>query len=333
VTPNRWNRPDGDSAGSLLYRLPLDGGAPSAIGVRGAPTDQFSFREDWEQGVLSVLVRSEGGGDAMWRPEFSEGKVALLNLPLADFGDGEEEARWRLYRKLPQPKGEAYAFQNRFVGDYVLYGTGSSWGAPHESASELTVAAVDQDRVESLVLAHGIDRIEAMDRDAVVVGADSRDLHFQAVELTLGPEPRLGDDYVLRSATQGETRSHAFFFKPDRSQTSPDTASGVLGLPVARPARPGYRQLFETSAAMLFLRRAERRFLRLGELAADDSRARDDKCKASCVDWYGNARPIFLGKRTFALMGYELVEGKIGHRSIREVRRINFAPTRERRDD
>ena len=27
------------------------------------------------------------------------------------------------------------------------------------------------------------------------------------------------------------------------------------------------------------------------------------------MDWYGNARPIFIGDRTFALLGYELVEG------------------------
>ena len=35
---------------------------------------------------------------------------------------------------------------------------------------------------------------------------------------------------------------------------------------------------------------------------------KDDGCQASCVDWYGNARPIFLPERMLALMGYELVE-------------------------
>jgi len=33
-----------------------------------------------------------------------------------------------------------------------------------------------------------------------------------------------------------------------------------------------------------------------------------------------------LGERTFALLGYELVEGAIGRSAIREVRRVNFAP-------
>jgi hypothetical protein len=49
------------------------------------------------------------------------------------------------------------------------------------------------------------------------------------------------------------------------------------------------------------------------------------------VDWYGNARPIFLGERVFALLGYELVEGRIeaaaeGEERIQESRRVSFAP-------
>jgi hypothetical protein len=47
------------------------------------------------------------------------------------------------------------------------------------------------------------------------------------------------------------------------------------------------------------------------------------------VDWYGNARPIFLRGRIFALLGYELVEGAVRRDAIREVQRANFAPGRE----
>jgi hypothetical protein len=47
---------------------------------------------------------------------------------------------------------------------------------------------------------------------------------------------------------------------------------------------------------------------------------------ASCVDWYGNARPIFLGDRIFALMGYELVEGRSTRGRIAELRRVDFTP-------
>jgi hypothetical protein len=306
---------------ALVYRLPLDGSAPSAAGVHGAPTDQFSFREDGNDGRLNVLVRSEGGGDAMWRPEFSSGAVALMQLPLDFFGDGTQDAPREFYRVLPSPGGDGYAFQNRFVGNYVLYGAGNSWGRPEDRKSTLVSVALRGGAVTELALPHGVDRIEAMGDDAVAIGADARNLNFQSVELTESWRPQLGHRYSLAGATQGETRSHGFYFKPDQQG-----GGGILGLPVARAARPGYKQLFENSAAIIFLERANRRFRPLGELGAHDEGAVDDRCQASCVDWYGNARPIFMRGRIFALMGYEIVEGALTRDALREVRRVNFAP-------
>lgn len=309
---------------SLLYRLPLDGSAPQAIGTRGAPEDQFSFHEDPAHGVLDVLVRSQGYGDAMWRPEFSSGSVALLQIPLSSFGDGSREAGSSHYRMLPSPTAQYYAFHNRFIGDYVLYGTGTSWGGPVDGRSTLVAASTSHDAVTSLELPYTIDRIEAMGGNAVVVGADTQNLNFTAVELADGRrEPRLGDRYIQPGASQSETRSHGFFFRPDDAS---DDSPGVLGLPIARPAREGYRQLFENSAGMTFLRRTGRRFIPLGELDAASEGISDDACVASCVDWYGNARPIFLNGRTFALLGYELVEGRLGDTSIKEIDRVSFAP-------
>ncbi|MEJ7758070.1 MAG: hypothetical protein WKF55_00625 [Gemmatimonadaceae bacterium] len=63
-----------------------------------------------------------------------------------------------------------------------------------------------------------------------------------------------------------------------------------------------------------------------GSLSARDETVIDDGCKASCVDWYGNARPLFVGDRIFALLGYELVEGSYRDGRMAEVRRSNFAP-------
>ncbi len=314
----------GKSPSAMLYRMPLRGGRPSAIGTRGNPVDQFSFREDWNEGMLNVLVRSDGGGDAMWNHEFSSGAVALLRLPLYAFGDGDDDARQSYYRKLPTPSRDSYyTMQNRFVGDYVLYGTGNSWGQPRDFSSLLFVAPVRGGEAARFELKHGVDRIEALGRNAVVVGADASDLHFQAVELTAPQSPVIGDRYTLERASQGETRSHGFFFKPSGGGNADN---GFLALPVARAARAGASQLIESSAAITFLRRTDRQFAPLGELFADDGHVVDDQCQASCVDWYGNARPIFLGNRTLALMGYELVEGNLTANGIKETRRVNFAP-------
>jgi hypothetical protein len=240
-------------------------------------------------------------------------------VPLERFADGRRAAPASSYRPLPEPEGGG-VFQNRFVGDHLLYGNGSGWSDRGAGGAVLYAVRWAGGAVAELPLPHGVDRIEAMGRDAVVVGADGRDLHFTGIDL--GGRPRVAQRYVSRGASQGELRSHGFFYRPD----GPD--SGVLGLPVRGPGRAGYEHLFDESASILFLRNAGASFRELGELAARPVASDDDGCVASCVDWYGNSRPLFLRGRIFALLGYELVEGREDGGRIREVRRASFAPRR-----
>jgi hypothetical protein len=135
----------------------------------------------------------------------------------------------------------------------------------------------------------------------------------------------VGNAFLLADAREGESRSHAFFFHADG--TSADGGSGILGLPVARLLqRRGERPV--NSAALLFLNRADGRLSHAGELAASTGEGGQaaDACQASCVDWYGNARPIFIGDRLFGLLGYELVEGTRERGNVREIGRTSFAP-------
>ena len=46
---------------AFLYRLPFGGAAPTALAAEGMPVDQFSFREDGNDGMINVLLRAEGG--------------------------------------------------------------------------------------------------------------------------------------------------------------------------------------------------------------------------------------------------------------------------------
>jgi len=314
-----WER-QGDrmTTRSLLYRMPLDGSAPSALEVSGSPVDQFSFLES-DDAHLNVLVRSQTAGDGMWGAERAAGDVALMRVPLSSFSDGSDPVPPSSYRKLPTPRG--YTFQNRFVGDYLLYGSGSGWGYPQKAdKSRLYAVRWVNGDLYPLMLNHGTDRIEQMGSDAIVVGTDGADLHFTAVRL--GDLPATADEYIRKGASQGELRSHGFFYKADARD------SGMLGLPISLPARPGYRHLFETSAAILFLRNDSLHFQEVGELEAQPDRAKDkdDSCRASCVDWYGNAQPLFVHGRVFALLGYELVEGAVDDGRIWETRRVNYAP-------
>jgi hypothetical protein len=302
---------------STLYRMPFDGSSPSAVGVSGSPVDQFSFLES-EDKHLNVLVRSNSAGDGMWGAEVAAGDVAMLRLPFSSFNDGSQSASSWSYHPLPKPSG--YTFQNRFVGNYLLYGTGSGWGAPQKNQASLYAVRWTDGDITELSLTHGVDRIEALGSDAIVVGSNGKDLHFTAVRL--GDSPEVADEFIRRDASQGELRSQGFFYKPDGAD------SGVLGLPISVPGRSGYQHLFQGSAAILFLRNQNLHFEELGELGAESDKAVDDGCRASCVDWYGNSRPLFVRGRVLALLGYEIVEGSLKDGRMRELRRINYAPQR-----
>src|SRR5205823_861918 len=153
--------------------------SPSALGVAGSPVDQFSFLES-NDGYLNVLVRANGSGTGMWRSEVSSGDVALMTVHTASFSDGQDSVSGSDYRPLPKPTG--YTFQNRFVGDYLLYGTGSGWGAPEQNKQKnLYVVRWTDGDTNELAVNHGVDRIEALGSDAIVVGTDGTNLHFTAV--------------------------------------------------------------------------------------------------------------------------------------------------------
>jgi hypothetical protein len=120
--------------------------------------------------------------------------------------------------------------------------------------------------------------------------------------------------YIQRNAVQSENRTHGFFYQ------SQGEANGLLGLPILGGS--GER----ATAAVKYLRNKKLQLSDLGMLEAAPGKPQNDACQASCVDWYGNARPIFIGERVYALMGYELVEGRVRDDELIELRRVNYAP-------
>lgn len=318
-TQRRSNRAADPSVASVL-RLPLDGGAVSALGARGAPIDQFSFLED--AGYLNVLVQRDGRGDGMWGAETGAGRLALLRAPLSGFGGMSSAAPMSAYRLLPEvPNGNR---QNRYIGHWLVY-AGSAWNwnkrtttTPQAYALGFSNAAAP---ILSLSPTHAVERIEALGADAVLVGNQGENLLFSSVSLT-GDVLGIRDSYAMADAEQGERRSHGFFYRNDGVQ------EGVIGLPVTRKGESSARGFLgapDGNAAVTYLRNHHLHWEPLGELVSTAD-VRDDHCKASCVDWYGNARPIFIGQRVFALMGYELVEGRMEAGRIVERRRIDFTP-------
>ncbi|HEY2347129.1 MAG TPA: beta-propeller domain-containing protein [Xanthomonadaceae bacterium] len=285
---------------SSLFRIPLDGSAPSGLRATGSPIDQMSFLQ--RDGWLNVLLNREGNGEGMWAANDMAGSMALLRLRLADFGDGSDTAPRRDYRVLPDATSQ-WGLQNRYVGDWLVYGSPGS-----DVAHAFRFAAPGP--VQDVKLDHPVERIDALGDDAILVGSHGGDLHFTSVALRR--EAKVASTYVQPNAAQGDARTHGFFYRPD------DEGKGIVGLPIVRGG--------DGSAAVLYLRNLALRLSRMGSLDSKAGVRIDDACKASCVDWYGNARPIFVGDRVFALLGYELVEGRIAGGAIGERRRADFAP-------
>lgn len=228
----------------------------------------------------------------MWGAEVARGDVALLRIPLSRFSRVLTAAPDSAFTKLPTPRGET--MQNRFVGSFLLYGTGSSWGYATNARDGRVFAHRISGRGPTvpIPLGHGVDRIEPMGKDAIVVGGDENDLHFSPIALgSAASGPARGTPYVRRGAAQGELRSHGFFYRADGD------AKGVLGLPVRGGGSAGYRHLVDGSASIAFVRNDGLALRDVGELGAHLSGGKgEDGCRASCVDWYGNARPIFRGR-------------------------------------
>ncbi|NUO74724.1 MAG: hypothetical protein HOQ32_01795 [Lysobacter sp.] len=306
-------------ATSSVFRLPLDGAAPSALRTSGSPIDQMSFLQ--RDGYLNVLVGSDYEGQAMWRDQAQVGELALLRVSLDEFGDAAASARREHYRALPGIRVGYGSLQNRYVGDWLLLGSGADWYGESERSPASTALALryaSDAPPQVLALPHAVGRIEAMGQHALMVGPSGNDLHFSGVRL--GEHAALEGRYVYPSVAEGDQRTHGFFYRPTSEQ------DGIAGLPILRSDARAHEA--PGQASVVYLRNRALRLSRMGQLDARTSPSVDDGCQVSCVDWYGNARPIFIGDRVFALLGYELVEGRIDGDAIRERRRVDFGPGR-----
>lgn len=238
--------------------------------------------------------------------------VTLLRLPLSSFSDGSVDAPASHYRPLARGLGEWVT--TRFVGPYVVAGA-RSWDAEKKAPRRIVIAAWEGESAASLMLTHDAERIEAMGAHAVVVGTAGESASMTAIRLA--DKPRVAGVLAQENGVQSEDRSHAFFYRED----GPDV--GVFGLPVVTIR--DYDDPREQSARILFVRNRALTLAPGGTLDKSSEIAMDE-CRVSCVDWYGNVRPIFIDDRIFALLGYEIIEGRLVRGRVEEVRRLDFTP-------
>jgi hypothetical protein len=318
--PNRAEWQTGTDNAAMLYRLPLDGGAIGAVAAEGVPVDQFAF--DSRDGHFRALLSRLGDG-CLTEQKFA---LALLDIPLSSFGPRVGHAAPHAYAPLPGIEGGQ--LENRFVGDWLVYGgraDGSSLApAERDKTAASALFAVPLARpaeVKRLQLAHNAIRIERAGGDAVVTGYRGPEgLSLSYVSLEAG-RPAVAATTLLPRRFESEGRSHAFnaWIRPD--------GSGLIGLPTSRRTERGLRGWSDSESSDLsFVAVSPAKTLApAGELGVHGRKpAPGYECKVSCIDWYGNSRPIFTGGRIFALLGTELVEGRLERGRIGEVARLDL---------
>lgn len=321
-------RPDRrDVFPSAVYRIPVNGRAPAVIGVNGAPLDQFSMdSREGEFRAMSAWLRTDCV-ETWERPaDFS-----FLRIPLGSFDEDFNVARDRQITPLP-PLGTRFA-ENRFADDYFVYGGRESWSSrpprldeaiEEEEAPRNLVVTVPVHSPGGAViteLPHNIVRTERVGNNMMLNGYRDDSGLFMSL-LALSDAPRIASSAFLPRRYESEGRSHAF-----NSLVEAD-GSGMIGVPTVYRAEDSDRYWWrsEGSDVSYLSLTPELALSHVGELRMSEGDPTDEsyRCEESCIDWYGNSRPIFTMGRVFGLMGIELVEGRVENGQMMEVQRLNL---------
>lgn len=293
VTPDAvflWSLPR-----AYMFRFSDLGVVAHRTSVR--PSNQFSFKLD--DGTLRVVGNeiTEPTEDAPYgyvHPSTSA-SIAVESLPISAFDVTGEQLLDGLHHVLPDVTG--YLGMNRFVGKALFLGAYDTNGEKMTLVRHDTLSGSTSKRVLDGYVA----RIEPLgDSRALVVSSRADGLALDVIP-SAGAMDSVGVASVP-SAGQGEHRSHGFFFKPRQD------GGGAFALPIinANGAYGGGYGWGNGISNIGFWDVAPAGTI--GELGVISSSGEVGTCETSCVDWYGNTRPIFLRERAFALMGSELVE-------------------------
>jgi hypothetical protein len=308
-----------DAAPSAIYQIDLASGQPRALFVRGVPNDQLGMEataDDFHALAVWVDARCDLPDDL---------PVRFLSAPLTAFSTRPQALLRHQFTPLPSVGGRG--IENRFTAGHLVYGgrgerssyafegAGSRTGRVVAAPSNMPSAAV------MLEAPHEIIRIESIGENAVLTGYSNADALSISV-LDLRATPRISDTVHLPHRYESEGRSHAFNF------TIGADGAGLMGLPTAQAQWRSGRWVWDSeSSDVSFLSLTSTgRLTSLGALLTRRNAVHGSyRCEVSCIDWYGNTRPIFVNGRVLALSGVELIEGTVENAQIVERRSVNLS--------
>jgi hypothetical protein len=309
-------------AGKYIYAYDLKSDTLAAHGFDGRVTDQFSFAE--RKGVLHVVVtrpqaRSQEDanpdGGVIMSDYGTLNRIDLLSLPVASFNGRGDQNLDSVRRQLLE--GSMYIRKIRFFEDSLALAVeqvGWRKSNPPQIFTESSLHLIgfgDGNMSGSMELARyqnneQIVRLERGNGNTFLAFVQSfgsdMNLSLASFSSSYGcfTPGKLGE-VTLNNSTQGEWRSHGFFMKGDR-----------FGI-ATRSATDPQRWWRANSGITFGSLDARGQFGAISSLAAsqlDEDQAKAQDCTVSCIDWYGNTRPIFLGDKVYALMGSRVAQVK-----------------------
>ncbi|APE28854.1 beta-propeller domain-containing protein [Aurantiacibacter gangjinensis] len=310
-----------------VFRMPMRRLSDvEVLSIRGEVFNQFSMDE--YDGRFRMLLNWDSFEcqDDWWRARTIPGDLELVNASRNAFSDTYREAPdFRFTTLPPSPEGE---MENRFIGDWLLYGSRSRYGRPPEddetalTANLFAVPVASPQDVAPVALDHEVTRIESLGQDAIVTGYRD-DTGLRISYINLSQTANVADSVKLQNRYESESRSHAF-----NAALYPE-GEGLMGLPtVAAEEESGRYPWNSDQSDISFLRFSpEGRLTDLDAVRSvvpEEDEIEGYDCEVSCVDWYGNARPIFIERSIFALMGTEIVETGIANDRVQVLRRLDL---------
>jgi hypothetical protein len=319
-----------------IYKINVLRGDVSVVGIPGRPENQFSM-ETTTSRFMALTHWTHIDCD---EEETGSRPFAFLSIRNSQFSNQYQMMSPSGITALPDLiEG---GMTNRFANGWLLYGSTTRLSdfdledPPSErntrvraiTAAELSgkatrFVAVPTDapaRSVRIPLQQGAQRIEPVGKDAIIAGyATNEGLSVSNLRLT--DTPSLSEPLRLDRRFESEGRSHSFNARADAD------GGAIMAVPTTESVFDAGRWVWRSEASDLsFLTRDRNGNLsRAGDLQVKADKPMEGyRCEVSCIDWYGNTRPIFYDGRIFGLLGAELVEARLEGGQMREMQRLNI---------
>jgi hypothetical protein len=313
--------------GSLVIRVPLTGGAPTAFRVQGRPADRFALHE--HDAVLSAILTSatrfaDRMSDPAATPPDSGTRfpARLLSVVLESNSGGNTSTRAQV-RDLAFSADSIALTQ--FVGRYALFtafvrdaGRASalrSAGGDATIADTLFIAHLDSDAQWRIPVPHSIDRIADLQGRVLLLGRSGSGVSASLVTPGTDTAPR---HTVTLPGARGDWPGHGTLAV---QKVRPVANHFRAAFPVRMPA-PGLTDDSYVDHNALWLIDARDSLSSLGVLAADSTTLKEN-ARVFPLDYQlGLVEGVWYDDRIFGLFYNELVAARIVDGRVRPLSRV-----------